>query len=116
MKRKKPQQDAVIRRRVLQGLSGVVGAAALGCVQSDATSETTGSGSTTSSGSGGGGGQGGGGTTTGNTGPGGGGGAGGAPVASCTDDGGLTPEQLLAGIDTFVVLCMENRSFDHYLG
>src|SRR5262245_25541538 len=28
----------------------------------------------------------------------------------------LTPSQLLAGIDTFVVLCMENRSFDHYLG
>ena len=28
----------------------------------------------------------------------------------------LTPEQLLAPIDTFVVLCMENRSFDHYLG
>lgn len=28
----------------------------------------------------------------------------------------LTPEQLLAGIDTIVVLCMENRSFDHFLG
>jgi phospholipase C len=28
----------------------------------------------------------------------------------------LTPEQLLAGIDTIVVLCMENRSFDHLLG
>ena len=28
----------------------------------------------------------------------------------------LTPDELLAGIDTFVVLCMENRSFDHVLG
>ena len=28
----------------------------------------------------------------------------------------LTPEQLLAPIETIVVLCMENRSFDHYLG
>src|SRR5258708_23301485 len=26
----------------------------------------------------------------------------------------LTPDQLLAPLDTFVVLCMENRSFDHY--
>lgn len=28
----------------------------------------------------------------------------------------LSPEELLAGIDTFVVLMMENRSFDHFLG
>jgi phospholipase C len=28
----------------------------------------------------------------------------------------MTAEQLLAGIDTFVILCMENRSFDHFLG
>jgi phospholipase C len=28
----------------------------------------------------------------------------------------MTPEQLLAHIETIVVLCMENRSFDHYLG
>jgi len=28
----------------------------------------------------------------------------------------LTRAKLLAGIDTIVVLCMENRSFDHYLG
>jgi phospholipase C len=27
-----------------------------------------------------------------------------------------TADELLAPIDTFVVLCMENRSFDHYLG
>jgi len=31
-------------------------------------------------------------------------------------DAMVPTEQLLAGIDTFVVLCMENRSFDHYLG
>src|SRR5258706_4959409 len=28
----------------------------------------------------------------------------------------VTDSKLLAGIDTVVVLCMENRSFDHYLG
>lgn len=28
----------------------------------------------------------------------------------------MTPEQLLAHVETIVVLCMENRSFDHYLG
>ena len=28
----------------------------------------------------------------------------------------LSPQELLAGIDTFVVLVMENRSFDHFLG
>ena len=28
----------------------------------------------------------------------------------------LSPAELLAGIDTFVVLCMENRSFDHFFG
>ncbi len=35
---------------------------------------------------------------------------------SCSDNGGLSASELLAGIDTIVVLCMENRSFDHYLG
>jgi phospholipase C len=30
--------------------------------------------------------------------------------------GGPTPEELLAEIDTFVVVMMENRSFDHYFG
>jgi len=35
---------------------------------------------------------------------------------SCSGDGGLSPEELLAPIETIVVLCMENRSFDHYLG
>lgn len=30
--------------------------------------------------------------------------------------GALTPKELLAGIDHIVVLCMENRSFDHFFG
>ena len=34
----------------------------------------------------------------------------------CASQSGMTPEQLLAHIETIVVLCMENRSFDHYLG
>jgi len=38
------------------------------------------------------------------------------PINACTATSTLTPEQLLAHIDTIVVLCMENRSFDHYLG
>jgi phospholipase C len=37
----------------------------------------------------------------------------GAPDAAPRE---LTPKELLADIDTFIVLCMENRSFDHYLG
>jgi len=39
-----------------------------------------------------------------------------ASVTACTATSALTPAQLLAGIDTIVVLCMENRSFDHVLG
>jgi phospholipase C len=35
---------------------------------------------------------------------------------ACTATSALTPAELLAGIDAMVVLCMENRSFDHYLG
>src|SRR5262245_14285172 len=37
-------------------------------------------------------------------------------VNACTAESSMTPRELLAHIDTFVVLCMENRSFDHYLG
>jgi phospholipase C len=42
-----------------------------------------------------------------------------APIvadASPTDATPLTPDELLAAIDTIVVVCMENRSFDHVLG
>jgi len=35
---------------------------------------------------------------------------------ACTATSNLTPQQLLAHVETIVVLCMENRSFDHYLG
>lgn len=35
---------------------------------------------------------------------------------ACTATSTQTPAQLLAHIDAIVVLCMENRSFDHYLG
>ena len=38
------------------------------------------------------------------------------PAALCNQPAELSPVELLAHIDTFVVLCMENRSFDHYLG
>ena len=39
-----------------------------------------------------------------------------ADLQACTATSALTPSELLAGIETIVVLCMENRSFDHYLG
>ena len=35
---------------------------------------------------------------------------------ACVGDGGLSPAELLAGIDHIIVLMMENRSFDHYFG
>jgi len=35
---------------------------------------------------------------------------------ACTATSSMTPKQLLSHIETVVVLCMENRSFDHYLG
>jgi phospholipase C len=97
----------------------------LGC--SDDTNPTTGGGGQGGSATGGGGlggepGNGGaGGAPPGQGGAGGQGGQGGdggqgGAANLCTDDGGLTPEQLLAPIQTIVVLMMENRSFDHYLG
>jgi phospholipase C len=39
-----------------------------------------------------------------------------APTSDDPDGNPLSDATLLAGIDTIVVLCMENRSFDHYLG
>ncbi len=38
------------------------------------------------------------------------------PGNHCEGNRGLGPAEMLAGIETIVVLCMENRSFDHYLG
>jgi len=40
----------------------------------------------------------------------------GEPVDACNGDAGLTAAELLAEIETVVVLVMENRSFDHYFG
>ena len=37
-------------------------------------------------------------------------------LAACTATSTMTPAELLAHLDCIVVLCMENRSFDHYLG
>ncbi len=100
------------RRRVLLGLGAALSAAAVGCGGAGSAAEGGGAGAS--------GGSGGAGGTGGIGGAGGGGGMGGAGGGgageSCTDSGGLSPEELLAPIDTFVILMMENRSFDHYLG
>ena len=105
------------RRRALQSLGALVGAATLaGCSddgqanddelgsesETGSTSDTDSSGSTgetdTSSDTG---------TDTTDTGE--------APYDVC-ESSDLSAEELLAGIDHFVVIMMENRSFDHYFG
>ena len=40
----------------------------------------------------------------------------GPAVTACTATSTMTPAQLLGHVEAIVVLCMENRSFDHYLG
>lgn len=100
--------DPLHRRRVLQSLGAALGAATLGC-SDHADPVTPPGGGAGSGGAGGAGGQGGGEGGTGGQG-------GGEPVDTCAGNGGLSPEELLAPIRTIVVLCMENRSFDHYLG
>jgi phospholipase C len=110
-----PSTSPLTRRGAIQGIGGVAGSVALGC--SDEQDD----------GKGGGGAGGAGGSTTSSSpnGPGstgssssqsGTGGEGGSMIEPCGDDPQLSPEELLAPIDTIVVLCMENRSFDHYLG
>lgn len=114
MPRKKPgSNDGVLlkRRQVLGALGGVAGATALGCSDSGGPDGTGGATSGSTTGVGGAGGAGGSGTTSSS-----GGGGGADPIGSCGETTGLTPGELLAPIDTIVVLCMENRSFDHYLG
>ncbi len=120
-----PGTHHVSRRRAVQAL-GAASAMALGC--SDDQPDPSGGGGSGpggngpgGSGPGGAGGSGGAGANggAGGSGPGGAGGeggAGGSQPGACDDNGGLTAEQLLAPIQTIVVLCMENRSFDHYLG
>jgi phospholipase C len=99
------------RRHVLEGT--LAAAVAASC----SSEETVLPGATTvGSGGMGGGGMGGSGGGDGGGGMGGQGGQGGAGPTSCDDPGGLAPEELLEPIDTVVVLMMENRSFDHYLG
>ncbi|HEY4121897.1 MAG TPA: alkaline phosphatase family protein [Byssovorax sp.] len=107
------------RRRVLKGIGGALGAAALGCgssgqadeaggaggaggagaSSSDASSSRASSSESSSRSS----------SRASSSSSGGGGGAGG---------GGMiwTPDALLAPIEHVIVLCMENRSFDHILG
>ncbi len=113
----------VTRRTTLKGAGATLGAAALGACGDDGatdagvggtgdTSTTTGEApGTGSSGDTGGDSTGGStdgadGTTT--DGPG--------PIEACAEPGELSAEELLAGVDTIVVLMMENRSFDHYFG
>src|SRR5688572_24254209 len=89
------QKTRPTRRAVLQGFGGALGAAALGCGgppgQVPDGGDDTGGESDAAA-------------------------AADAGVDRCAVAGGLSAEELLAGIDTIVVLCMENRSFDHYLG
>jgi phospholipase C len=107
------------RRRLLQGLGGAAGAVAVGCGSDETRTPAAPGGGGTGPGAGG---QGGAPTTvtTSSAGGGGSGGMGGAgggePTSSCDDALGMSPEELLAPIEHVVVLCLENRSFDHYLG
>lgn len=95
-----------------QGGDGTTGTGAGG---DPAGTTTSGSGTTQSSSTGGG--EGGsGGAGEGGQGGDGAGGEGGGTADACAATSDLTPQQLLGAIDTIVVLCMENRSFDHYLG
>ncbi len=102
---------------MLKTVGGAAGASWLGC-SSDAevaVDPSGGTGGTPTGSVGGAGGTGGSGGVGGAAGAGGQGGAGGGEP-SCDDTRGLSAEELLAPIEHIVVLCMENRSFDHYLG
>lgn len=101
----------ISRRKALLGVGAVPAALVVACEDG---STTTGSGaggddSTSSSKQGSASGSG---STSGSTGDSSSSGAGDV----CKEVSSLTPEQLLAPIQTIVVLCMENRSFDHFLG
>jgi phospholipase C len=82
------------RRQVLGGMGAALGAAALGCGGTAPAGEPdTGPDATPDAGT-----------------------PDADPLARCKAPSPGRAEDLLAHIDTFVVLCMENRSFDHYLG
>jgi phospholipase C len=112
----------ITRRAVLQGIGAGIGTAAVGCGGSSDASAPSASAAGVGGAGGGTGastvGAGAGGTGTGGTGgatSGPGSGGGGAP-GDCKAPSDLSPEELLAPIDVIVVLMLENRSFDHYLG
>jgi phospholipase C len=97
------QPDGCTRRQVLQGFGVALGAAALGCGDDDhlmgnpdAAASPDGAPPDAHSGDAA--------------------APGDASAQRCPDPTGFSPQQLLAPIDTFVVMCMENRTFDHYLG
>lgn len=120
------------RRQALAGMGALIGTSAAGCGDDGGGGGTSGAGSSEgssgSSGSSGIDGSSGIGSTSGVDGTGSGGSSGADGSSSSGDDtttGGvdecagtseLTPEELLAEIDTIVVVMMENRSFDHYFG
>jgi phospholipase C len=102
------------RRRTLQGMGAAVVAA--GCGKDGGAGDGTEGGESSEGGSSTT-------TTTGSTGPADGSSEGAGsestgapPMSDCSASSDLTPEQLLAPIDVIVVVCMENRSFDHYFG
>ena len=108
------RRATISRRRALQGLGALVGAASLAACSDDApasegeTESETGDGDGDQTGDGDGDGDG---DPTGD----GDGDGDGDPYEVCeTSD--LTPEELLSGIDHIVVVMMENRTFDHFFG
>lgn len=115
MTKRTNDDPSMARRRVLAGLGAAISTAAIGCSGGDDSIVVVNPGG---GGAGGAGGTGnGGGGNGGAGGEGGAGGSGGGQSGDlCQDTTNLSPEELLAHIDTFVILCMENRSFDHYLG
>lgn len=110
-------------------MGAVLGAAAVGCGD-DGTADGTADGTGSSTGDGGTSTSGGSTSSADSTGPGGTGdgttlggestdesSSSGEPSGECGPDGmGLSPQELLAEIDTVVVVMMENRSTDHYFG
>ena len=123
-----PQDDddpkGLTRRRTLKGMGAVLGAAAVGCGD-DGSGDGVAEGSSGSSDGSGGGSTMGAAESTSSAGSGegstgldeSGSESTGEPVEDCgSGTMGLSPEELLAEIDTIVVVMMENRSFDHYFG
>ena len=116
------------RRSALQGLGAIAGTALIGCgddstgdsggtegSETDSSESTSETGSESSSEGGDGDASGGDGDTSGGDGDGETTGDGDGELA-CDDSLGMTASALLANIDHIVVLCMENRSWDHYFG